>query len=65
MTWLTVMEYLCHKWPRIGSTYRKHTPVISLFMTYHRVCKKINTTGATSRAGTAYPSEVPEYTLGF
>jgi hypothetical protein len=23
-TWLTVMEYLCHKWPRICSTCRKH-----------------------------------------
>jgi hypothetical protein len=38
MTWLTVMEYLCHKWPRICSTYRKHFPVLSSFMTYHRVC---------------------------
>ena len=27
MTWLTVMEYLCHKWPRICSTCRKHVPV--------------------------------------
>ena len=27
MTWLTVMEYLCHKWPRICSTCRKHLPV--------------------------------------
>jgi hypothetical protein len=26
MTWLTVMEYLCHKWPRICSTCRKHFP---------------------------------------
>ena len=26
MTWLTVVEYLCHKWPRICSTYRKHFP---------------------------------------
>jgi hypothetical protein len=24
MTWLTAMEYLRHKWPRICSTYRKH-----------------------------------------
>jgi hypothetical protein len=22
MTWLTASEYLCHKWPRIGSTRR-------------------------------------------
>ena len=26
--WLTVMEYLCHKWPRICSTCRKHFPVL-------------------------------------
>ena len=36
MTWLTVMKYLCHKWPRICSTCRKHFPVLSSFMTYHR-----------------------------
>jgi hypothetical protein len=38
MTWLTVMEYLCHKWPRICSICRKRFSVISSFMTYHRVC---------------------------
>jgi hypothetical protein len=32
------------------------------FMIYHRV---YNTTGATSGAGTAYPSEAPEFTVGF
>jgi len=36
MSWLTVMEYLCHKWPRICSICRKHFPVLSSFMTYHR-----------------------------
>ena len=36
MTWLTVMEYLCHKLPRICSTCRKHFPVLSSFMTYYR-----------------------------
>jgi len=50
MTWLTAMEYLCHKWPRICSTWRKHFPGHSSFMTYHRVCKM---TGVTSGAGTA------------
>ena len=29
------------------------------------VCNKSNTAGATSRAGTAYPSGAPEYTPGF
>ena len=38
MTWLIAMEYLCHKWPRISSTCRKHFPVLSTFMTYYRVC---------------------------
>ena len=27
MTWLTVTEYLCHKWPRIRSVCRNHCPV--------------------------------------
>ena len=29
MTWLTVTEYLCHKWLRICSTCRKRFPVLS------------------------------------
>jgi len=62
MTWLTVPEHLCHKWPRICSTCRKHFPVLSSSMTYHLVC---NTTGATSGAGTAYPSGAPEFPPGF
>ena len=59
------MEYLCHKWPRICSVCRKHFPVLSSYMIYHRVCNYINTTGATSGAGTAYPSGTPEFTPGF
>ena len=65
MTWLTVMEYLCHKWPRICSTCRKHFQILSSFITYHRVCDYINTTGATNVAGTAYLSGAPEFTPGF
>jgi hypothetical protein len=38
MTWLIAMDYLCHKWPRICSTCRKHFPIVSQFTTYHRVC---------------------------
>jgi hypothetical protein len=34
---LTVMEYLCYKWPHICSACRKHFPVFSSFMTYHLV----------------------------
>ena len=33
--------------------------------TYYRVCNQINTTGATSGTGTAYPSGAPEFTSGF
>ena len=35
MTWLTVMEYLCHKWPWKCSTYHKYFPVLSSFTTYY------------------------------
>ena len=49
----------------ICSTCRKHSPVLSSFMTYHRVCNQINTTGVTSGAGTAYTSVVPEFTTSF
>jgi len=31
-------------------------------MTYHRVCSKSNTKGATCGAGTAYPSRAPVFT---
>ena len=65
MTWLTCMEYLCHKWSRIGATCRKHFPVLSSFTTYYRICNYINTTGATSGAGTAYPSGAPQSIPGF
>jgi hypothetical protein len=44
MTWLTVMEYLCHKWSRICSSCRKHFPVLSSLMTYHQIYIYINTT---------------------
>ena len=62
MTWLTVVQYLCHKLPRIYSICRNHNPVLSLFMTYHRVYNMSNTTCATSGAGTVYPSRAPEFT---
>ena len=43
----------------------KHFPVLSSFMTYHRMCNQINTTGATSAAGTDYPSGASAFTPGF
>ena len=36
MTWLNVMEYMSHKWPRICSVCHNHNWVLSSFMTYHR-----------------------------
>jgi hypothetical protein len=51
ITWLTVMEYLCHKWPRICCVCRIQNLVLSSFMTYHRLCNKRNTKGPTSGAG--------------
>ena len=56
---------MCHKWPRICFTSRKDFTVLSSFMTYDRVCNQGNTTGVTSGARTAYPSEAPEFTPGF
>ena len=47
------------------SICRKHFPFLSSFMTYHRGCNKINTTCATTGAGTAYPSGAPEFTTDF
>ena len=47
MTCLSVTKYLCHKWPRICSVCSNHNQVLSLYMNYHRVCSKINTTDAT------------------
>jgi hypothetical protein len=58
------MEYLCHKWPRICSTCRKHFLVLSSFMTCHRVCNQSKMTGATSGARTAHSSWAPEFTPG-
>ena len=65
MTWLTGMEYMCHRWPRICSTCRKHFLLLSSFMAYHLVCSYTNTTGNTSGAGTAHPSGAPEFNPGF
>jgi hypothetical protein len=39
--------------------------VIVVITTYYRVCSYINTTGATSGAGTVNSSGAPEFTPGF
>jgi hypothetical protein len=51
--------------PTICSTCSKHLPVLSSFMTYHRICNYNNATGVTSGGGNAYPSREPEFTPGF
>jgi hypothetical protein len=63
MTWLNVTEYLCHKWPSISFTCRKHSP--SSFLIHHQVCNYSNTLGATSGEGSAHPSGVTEFTPVF
>ena len=65
MTWLTVMEYLCHKWQRTCSTCRRHFPVLSSFIIYHRVKTILTRLGATTGTGTAYPFGASEFTSGF
>ena len=35
--WLTAMEYLCHKLPRMYFNGRKHFPVLSSFVTFLRI----------------------------
>jgi len=52
---------LCHKWQQICSICSNHNPFRSTFMTYHQVCKKSNTMGATSGVGTAYTSGAHEF----
>jgi hypothetical protein len=51
VTWLTVMEYLCHKWPRICSNCRKHFPVLSSFTTYYPYKTKDRVTRTPLKTG--------------
>ena len=48
MSWLTATEYLCPKRPLTCSPCRNHNAFFSLFMTYHWLCNKSNTKGATT-----------------
>jgi hypothetical protein len=61
MTWLTVEEYLYHKWPPTCFVFRNHNPVLCSFITYHRICIKSNPRGATNIAGIAHYSGAPEW----
>ena len=44
---------------------RNYNPIISSFMTYHRVSNKSNAMGSTCEAGIAYPSGASEFTPVF
>jgi hypothetical protein len=59
MIWLTVTEYLFHKWSWICAVCRNHNSVLSPFLTYHRVCNKSNTTSAACGTGSVSPSGAP------
>jgi hypothetical protein len=47
------------------STNLKVYPVLSSFMTYHRIYNRNNAMGATYWARTVYPSRTPEFTPDF
>ena len=47
----------------ICSTWCKHNPVVSSFMTYHQVCNQSDTMGSTNGTGAAYLSGTHEFTL--
>ena len=46
-TWSIAMDFLCQEQPWMWSIWRIFSPVLSSFMTYHRVCNNSKTTNAT------------------
>ena len=63
--WTSSLHIVSYMLYAICSMCGKHVHVLSLFITYHRVCNYINSMGATSGAGTAYPCGAPEFIPGF
>ena len=61
MTWLAVNKYLGHSGCVVCGN---HKPVLSSFMTYHRISNVCNTTIATSGAENAFPSGAPKFITG-
>ena len=51
-----VNRYRISVWQKICSVCRNQNAFFFSRMTYHQVCNKSNTTGATNGAGTVYPS---------
>jgi len=62
MTWLTITENFCNKWPQICSVCRTCHLILFSFMIFHWVCSKTNTTDGTCREGTTHPTRVLEFT---
>ena len=58
---MTIIEYLCHKWPRTCSVCRN--TVLFSFITYHRVCNKGNT--STFRSTWVHLRILMEFVLVF
>ena len=53
MTWLTITEYLCHKWLQVCSICRDHILSRFSFIKYHQIVKNAC---ATSETGIGRPS---------
>ena len=53
LAWVLLLCFVCHN----------SNHVLSSFVTYHRVCIKINTNGATCGSGTLCPFGAHEFTL--
>jgi hypothetical protein len=57
-----LLRSICHNWRREYFACRGHNPVISSFITHHRIFhNKSNTTGDTGWEGTAYLPGAPEF----
>jgi hypothetical protein len=57
------LEIICFVVKKYLSHPTSHdNPLLSSFVTYHRVCNKNNTTGATSGVETVYTSGAHEFT---
>ena len=63
MTGITATLYMCHKSNDHGYVCRNHKPFLSLFLTYHWICIKSNTTDVNREPGIAYPSRASDVNL--
>ena len=58
ITWLTITEYLCHKWRRICPACCNHNSVLSSLMTYHRICSKRKRVLLEEKELVTYPEDM-------